>query len=64
MVEEARSLRKAAPQPGKTLLRLNVARTRVGLQPDAVSQACAAFFKRSERAAPKAFLRERASSTR
>jgi hypothetical protein len=43
-VEEAHSLRKATPHAGKVLLRLNVAGTRVGLQPHALSQACAALF--------------------
>jgi len=55
IVEEAHSLRKAAAHAGKTLLRLTVVGTRVGLQPDAVSQACAAFFVGSERRAPRLF---------
>jgi hypothetical protein len=43
-VEETPSLRKAAPQAGKTLLRLIVPARAVGAHPNGLSQAFAAFF--------------------
>jgi hypothetical protein len=59
-VEAAHSLRKALRRPEKRCSGLSSPNAAWGPQPHALSQACAAFFVRSVRPAPKAFLRERA----
>jgi hypothetical protein len=60
VVEAAHSLRKALRRPEKRCSGLSSPNAAWGPRPHALSQACAAFFVRSVRPAPKAFLRERA----